>query len=38
MKNRLFLAMQDVGPRDEMNNEFRLNGAGFLRLPNWLRP
>ena len=25
---------QDVGPRDDTNQEFRLNGAGFFNLPN----
>lgn len=32
--NAAYRGYMDVGPDDEMNHELRVNGAGFLRLPN----
>ena len=32
--NLSYRAYMDVAPPDDMNQELRLNGAGFLRLPN----
>jgi hypothetical protein len=32
--NCAYRAYMDVGPKDDMNQELRLNGAGFLRMPD----